>query len=578
MEYTLHPEADKATTARGCEVGPMRLGGRGRAVAKFRSRWHWPGSGTPLLEVRVRVNLVWSRCVDMHPTPDPRSSSVAPRDATARAFTDVTAVTDVTDDIALGRVRLAPGDHVPWPDSLALFGLTLIWLRLLRQRALHGLDVPDFINWLQLGKASHHIHYLFMPVVDAMHRALRPLGFTPHETLLLASNLGGALGVFALHRAGVRLGLGRVDALVAALLVAATPAVTFFGTVAEIHAVFFAFAGVACWQWARFLARPRAGAVCLLGATTALAAAVHATGHLLVVMLLALTVGLLGRRAAPLWRLALLGVVVHGVASVGLDASLRPIDVDVQRTGVIGFLWRCLAQLPVGWNILADVWREWLRPFLPLSVVPIAALGRHRTRRFACGWWVTALVFFAITVVLLFGKLVERGAYHLPLAWPAALLVLALLPRAWQVVMLLLAVALSTFDVFAHDHPHENPRLVADLRAAAEQEKLFVLCADDAEYQPLLRDLPSVASCPLMWIGQMVVEGYDAFATHLDTLLDQQIAAGYSVLISERAFAWLSAVPEPTVARYMREHLPARYDVEPFQAGEFRAVRLRRKP
>lgn len=481
-------------------------------------------------------------------------------------------------DIALGRLRFDRQRPVPWSDSVAVVALAWVCFRLLRQRALHGLDAPDFINWLQMGKASHHIHYLFMPLIDALHRVLRPFGSTPYETLVLASNVGGALGVGALHRAGVRLGLTRLDATLAALLVASAPAVAFFSTVAEIHGVFLAFAGLACWQWARCLRQPSLGAALGLGVATALAAAVHATGHLLVILLPALTIGLVGRRSRTLWRLLPIVLLAHAVASLGLDAALRRADVDVQRQGMIGFLWRCLIQLPLGWNLLGDVWREWLRPFLPLSLAPLVALAWRPTRRFAACFWLAAAAFLGITVVLLFGKLVERGAYELPLAWPAALLVLALLPRAGQVAALALSCGLATYDIVQHDKPFENPALIAGLRAAAAHEKLFVVCEDLTEWEPLLRDLPSVPSCPLFWIGQLVAQGYAGFTASLDARLDDQFAAGYAVVFSTRAQELLSTIPEPTIARFMREHVPERYTVEPYRAGAFTGMRWRRRP
>lgn len=479
--------------------------------------------------------------------------------------------------MAIGRLQPSAGGRVPWSDSVVLLLLTFTVFQVLGQRALHGLDVPDFINWLQLGKSSHHIHYLFMPLVDGLHRVLREHGFTPHETLLLAAHAGGALGVLALHRAGARLGLARRDATLAALLAGAAPAVVFFATVAEIHGVFFAFAGVACWAWAACSSRPGFGVASLLGAATATAAAVHATGHLLLVLLGCLTWALRGRSMLGLWRIALAVAVVHAVATLGLDALLRGEDVDVRRQGVIGFLWQCLVQVPFGWNILGDVWREWLRPFLPLSVVPVVALLVPATRRLAVAVCVSTLAYLAFTVVLLFGKLEERGAYQLPLAWPAALLLLALVSRPLQVACLVGSAALAVHDVVRHDHPYENPQLVADLRSASERESLFVICADSSEYEPLLRDLPSVPTCPLFWIGQMVGEGYARFTARLDGLVEGQLAAGRAVVVSERAWHLLTTLPESTIARWVSEHLPARYVVEDFAAGSFRGRRLRRR-
>jgi hypothetical protein len=477
--------------------------------------------------------------------------------------------------LPFGRLRCDAPTPAPWRDGLCLALLCGAAFVMLAQRKLHGLDVPDFINWLQLGKTTHHIHYLYMPLMDALHRVGRGLGATPHQTLLFASGLGGALAVLFLHRAGAVLGLRRPDAALAAALAASAPAVVFFATVAEIHAVFYAFFGLACWQWARTLARPGIGRAAVLGVCTALAAAVHATGHLLLGLLPLLTLGLRPRGSTSWLAPALAFLLAHAGASVGLDAWLRASDIEVQRQGMIGYLRQCLTQLPLRWNIVADVWREWVWPFLPLSLVPIAGLFVRATRRFALACCAAAAVFLAMTVVLLFGKWIERGAYQLPLAWPAALLLLALAPRALQGAALVLAAGLATWTVRAHDQPYENPQLVADLAAAAQDAKLFVVCADLAEYEPLIRDLPSVSSSPLMWLAQLLPQGYDRFVAHLDNCLGPYLGAGYAVVFTERAFALLSQFPEPTLVRVMREHFPAHYTTAPFRAGAFAGVLVR---
>lgn len=477
----------------------------------------------------------------------------------------------------LGRLRFDAAAPAPRSDALllAIAAFAVYWL--LRQRAVYGLDVPDFINWLQMGKASHHIHYLFMPLMDALHRALHRLGSTPYQTLVFASCLGGSLAVFCLHRAGAALGMRRADAAMAVALAAAAPAVVFFATIAEIHAVFYAFFGAACWQWARVQTRPTVAGVVVLGGCTALAAAVHATGHLLAWLLPMLTVGVRGRFDRGWHRLLLAFLLAHAGASFGLDAWLRRATVDVQREGLVGFILQCIAQLPLGWNIAGDLWREWLWPFLPLSVVPIVGLFGRATRRFALAWCVAASAFLVMTVILLFGKLVERGAYQLPLAWPAAVLLLALAPRALQVAALLLGSTLSVAAVFAHDHPYENPDVVADLAAAAQHRQLFVVCADMPEYEPLLRDLPAVPCAPLFWLGQLVAQGYDAFVARFDEVVGRQLDAGRAVVFTTRAFQLLSTLPEPTIARLMHEHLPAHYETVPFRAGSFDGVELRKR-
>jgi hypothetical protein len=132
--------------------------------------------------------------------------------------------------------------------------------------------------------------------------------------------------------------------------------------------------------------------------------------------------------------------------------------------------------------------------------------------------------------------------------------------------------------VRAHDVPLEDPALVAGATAAARDTKLFVLCADLAEYEPLLRDAPGVPSCPLFWLGQLVPHGYARFVQEFDALVGAYLREGYAVVFTARAWALLAALPEPVLVRFLREHVPARYEVVPFGGEGFAAFRLRPRP
>ena len=137
--------------------------------------------------------------------------------------------------------RLAPPTPAAqgfWP-SAALASAALLLVLCLRQRALHGEDTRLFVMWLGAGDlGALPRHFAFLPLVSGLGSLLRPLGLRWFDVMLVASAIGSAAGVFALHRAGRRLCPPGMAAwwLPVALLV--VPAWLFFATAAEIHGVF----------------------------------------------------------------------------------------------------------------------------------------------------------------------------------------------------------------------------------------------------------------------------------------------------------------------------------------------------
>jgi len=180
----------------------------------------------------------------------------------------------------------AAADRLPqprslWIDSVCLGGAVFLLACCLRQRKFHGLDAQYYIGLVRDHSSEFYVHRLYVPLMHLWHGTLAPLGASPFQSLALACALGVGVGALCLHRAALRLGFDRVAALLLAALAVLAPAVVFFGTVVEIHGVFFGFAALAVWQWTRALATGSWPGFALLGIATAFAAAVHTTGHLL---------------------------------------------------------------------------------------------------------------------------------------------------------------------------------------------------------------------------------------------------------------------------------------------------------
>src|SRR5881394_1245347 len=126
-------------------------------------------------------------------------------------------------------------------DSALLGLLALAGCWLLDRGVWHGLDGYQFLSDIDHGQLFNDRHVLYKPVAWLFASALRPLGVPLYESAVAASMVCTAVGAGFVHRALLGLGLPRADAATAAVAAAGCFAVVYFGTVVEIHGVFFAF-------------------------------------------------------------------------------------------------------------------------------------------------------------------------------------------------------------------------------------------------------------------------------------------------------------------------------------------------
>lgn len=475
-------------------------------------------------------------------------------------------------------------DRTPerWLDTVALAGLVYALVFALRQRAFHGLDAQYVIGMVRDHANTNYSHPLYLPLMNVWHALLAPAGLSPFESLRLASGLGVALGALAMHRASLALGLGRAPSLMATALACSAPAVLFFATVVELHGVFFALAGLAFWQWARTVTATsdtkRAANFALLGLCTALASGMHSSGHFLLWLLLALTWGL-GVRGG--WRRPALTLAAHALTTLVIYYSTSDAAVAATRT------WRevfdeALAYWGprVPWaphEIAALWWREWLYPFLPLSIATCAALAVRAQRRRALAILVGIVPLLGLVWILLHRELRERGAYLLPFSWPAAVLVVGWW-RGWlQGVALALALTLAIGQIWTHDRVEEDIAWRRTLRPTLDGSRALLICFDMREVDQALRDLPTVTPRPIDWLAGAVLGGYDPLCAEFDAWVAPYLDAGASVWITPRAMEILDVMNQPAVRRFKAEHLAQRYRLEPLDDADFRAVRVWRQ-
>lgn len=470
-----------------------------------------------------------------------------------------------------------------WVDTVVLAGLVLALVVGLRQNAIHGLDAQHLIGMVRDHGDLNYSHPLYLPLMHGWHALLAPLGFTPFESLRLASGVGVVVSAIALHRASLALGLPRAPALVATALACSVPAVVFFATVVELHGVFLAPAGVAFWLWASASTatdpRTRTRRFAALGVATAVASGVHTSGHFLLWLLPAMTAGFSGRR--PPWRSFALTLGVHALVSMLLTLLLR-----TPGAGGGAGLGEALADAFAYWaprvpwaphEVAGLLWREWIFPFLPLSVATCAALALRAQRRFALLLLVGIAPLLGLSWLLLHRELYERGAYLLPFAWPGALLVAGWWRPRLQLTAIGVALALAVGQVVVHDRVEDDPALRRTMRTAIGAHPALLICLDAREVDQAVRDLPTVTPRPIHLLAPAILGGYEALCAEFDAWVAPHLDAGASVWLTPRAKAMLDLMEQPTVARFKREHLVAHYRLEPIADPGCPAVRVLRR-
>ncbi|MEM7204438.1 MAG: hypothetical protein AAF628_29530, partial [Planctomycetota bacterium] len=311
------------------------------------------------------------------------------------------------------------------------------------------------------------------------------------------------------------------------------------------------------------------------GATTALAYFAPASAHLLVVLLLAMFLGR-GHRAERRRDVsfAVVALTVHLalVASVSAAAP-RLLGTAPATDFVHEFLWsQALWSLQHPEGLWRAVVAEWLWPFAPLSVAWFAGVLHHRTRRLAL-IFAAVIGLYLATAFLMLAQAEERGAYLLPLAWPAAWLVMHALQTRWVIVLALTGGTLAVLAVASHDAP-ERCRAWADgVRELAQHQPMLLLTTGDAV---------EVEACavwlrgtPYIELGRTIAAGLAAVEVRSERMardLGARLDRGEQVYLTSAAHAVLTQHPQfsklPAAAALMRT-LSERFVLEPVAAKGF---------
>ena len=176
----------------------------------------------------------------------------------------------------LANASAAPRPRLLGDSALVALGtLLLCWL--FARGVWHGLDGSQFLSDIEHGALFHDRHVLYKPIAWLFAKVLHWFSVPLFSAVVAASACCTAIGAGFVHRALLGLGLDRRDAALAAIAAVGCFSILYFGTLIEIHGVYFGFVGIAWWAFAKFAQAPALGRAMLTGAAGGVAAAAHAT-------------------------------------------------------------------------------------------------------------------------------------------------------------------------------------------------------------------------------------------------------------------------------------------------------------
>ncbi|MCR9248339.1 MAG: hypothetical protein NXI31_25200 [bacterium] len=452
-------------------------------------------------------------------------------------------------------------------ETLVLAGLALLFYGVTFQAALHGTDWRWFVLWFEEPGAVHPQHPGYLVAAHGLALVLAPFGLSTFGLLQVLSVLGGAVAVAGCHRAALALTGRAGDARGVALIAMFCPALWHHATVVELHAPFFAVVAWAAVPVVRWAQGRGVGTAVAAGLLTGLAACMHATGQL-VVVIVAVTLWHCGRARGNgrLAREFVAFVASHAVAFgafFGIVRALGNLPAAVERFAAmpdslaapdnpIDYLLRWFRDMDFAAQIGPTVLNEWLEPFAPLAVLVLAGLFVSRLRSAVLWLHVLLAMYLVVTVALVHAWTDERGAYLLPLLLPVTLICWHALrspPLRFGLVALTLVAGL-----WFRGEPGRLPPDDAFGSAAVAMHRerpTFFFVADFPEMDGGLRADPRL---PLevgrkaydeLLAAQGQVAGFEPTPLHvvgwLSLLVAREQQAGRRFVITDRAIEWMTA-------------------------------------
>lgn len=468
-----------------------------------------------------------------------------------------------------------------WGETWGLFLVVASAFLLLPQRTLHGVDGEVFLSWIEQGRHDYPRHVAYLHLVGAVHRLGAPHGLTALQSLLLTSAIGSALAAVFLHRTFRLLSPKpfRTGALPAFAAMATGPCL-YYATCAEIHGVFAGGAAAAWWAFARLLLAPSRARVVVVGLATGAAASIHAFGHVLLPSLVAIAFVWGGpRRGLPTWWWTL-AFAAHAAISTGIGFGLGA-GVGGQASDAIGYCARHLSTFDV-WTTPDVLFREWLLPCAPWSLVAVVGLFVRRARTWSLAALAALLLHLPATVLLLGHEHIDEGGAYLIAVVPAAVMAAVRLFR-WREFcgLTVLGFAWAVSCVAPQWRPPVAPEFVVGVHELQREHPLALVVGRRHELDGVRIGVPGTIVVDLgaalhLWLEERQNGG--TLTSWFDRWLSQFEAMDRPLLLSQTAVAFFATSTEPEVREFWDEFVPRTYTVVPQVRGGFAGVFVVRRP
>lgn len=481
-------------------------------------------------------------------------------------------------ETSIGFTSDPPRDVAPVParDGLVLGLGFLLLYRLFGQDVFDHADGRGIVMLLTEGNLFHRNHSLFMPLLAGLHALLSPFGSSPYRTAVAFSGLGGALATVFTHAGCRELRFSRSSSFVATLLVGCAPAPVFFSTVAEYHGPSLSAAALSFWGMARLRRRPGVRRALALGLLTLIASGVHASGHLLPGLLLPWFLALRwreGNRRRDL-ALAVLAGAVHLVSFAGVlltGVALGPSGEP--GAGLRSFLGLLRASPEHLDRLPAVLWREWIRPFFPISLAVLVGFFRRSMFLEAWAFVLGSFPFLLLTLVLTVFN-AHDGAYLLPMAIPAARLTVLALPKKIALLLVPLSLGLAVYDVRRHDQRGPYEAYAEALREATGGRPAALVLGQAWEVGPCLVELPDTPILLLYKAADLPPDGVDRALSLLEGWVRELRSRGREVFLTSECERALSDPAASRSGPILLARIRTLFDVEEVGRGERRAFRV----
>lgn len=386
-------------------------------------------------------------------------------------------------------------------DAFWIAGLTFVGYCSCSQDAFYRTDGQFLLMRLVRDLPPHPMHLLAEPLARVFLHLAWPLGLSIYDAMVLFSAVSTAVAVLPLHHAARLAGLSRARAALAAAMFAGAPAVLFYATIVEFHAIFLPWAGLAFLATTRLATRPSLARGVVAGTAAGFASVVHASGAILPALLVPWALVASARMAADRGRV-LRGVaallIVHASCMLGLPVLFRllgvlpPVPDGAAENAGVAYFVRHLDTL-----LLADVRHlpgtlvhEWLWPLAPASVLAFwRPRGAPGTAALLC-----ALAPYLGSSWLLMRQENEYGAYVLPVGFLAVVLAASRIRVRFGVVVVFIALLAGLVQVGEHEEQYTGRDAVVSHLGHALRElggRVFVVTGPLAEMDAALMHLPN---------------------------------------------------------------------------------------